>query len=329
MVRSSRSFELTDLGPETVQESRLVDDKWKEGIHVRGQLDIGQILAVTRSMIDQWPGAWSRVPSRDPTPSYREVLPGPNGQDGSYASSRFSLFIGTGYTDTPKDCVDTGLADTRHVQSPATRGPNRLEHGKSNRRRVSQNLHRRQGHPPRCDAGLIIKLTRPIPSHTPAAQRFIESYYPALQTSRSTLDTFYVPSSSLSDGKTVPTIVFNGNVIPDPLALRTLFEKQMPHAHYEVQSYDCQVLNPDYSLAGPGRFDPSSGKNMSVVLTVSGYVRYGESRDAALRGFSENFVLIPNPDGGGSSSSSPGAARGRGTPRRDWLVQSQNFRLVV
>lgn len=154
-----------------------------------------------------------------------------------------------------------------------------------------------------------------------AAQRFVESYYPALQTARSSLDSFYVPSSSLSDGKTVPTIVFNGNVIPDPLALRTLFENEMPHAHYEVQSFDCHVLNPNYSLAGPGIHPPSSGKNMSIILTVSGYVRYGESRDGAMRGFSESIVLIPNPD---SSSS-----RARGIPKRDWLIQSQNFRLVV
>lgn len=95
----------------------------------------------------------------------------------------------------------------------------------------------------------------------------------------------------------------------------------MPHAHYEVQSYDCQFLNPNYSLDGPGRFDPGSGKSMSIVLTVSGYVRYGESRDGAMRGFSENIVLIPNPDGASS--------RARGSPRREWLVQSQNFRLVV
>lgn len=102
--------------------------------------------------------------------------------------------------------------------------------------------------------------------------------------------------------------------------MQTLFETQMPRAHYEVQSYDCQVLNPDYALTGPGRHDPMSGKNMSIVVTVSGYVRYGDSREAVMRGFSENIVLVPNTET---------SNRSRGAVRRDWLIQCQNFRLVV
>lgn len=58
---------------------------------------------------------------------------------------------------------------------------------------------------------------------------------------------------------------------------------------------------------------------MTILVTVSGYVKYGEARLAATRGFSEIFVLIPNPDMVG----------GRGKSGKEWLIQSQNFRLVV
>lgn len=58
-------------------------------------------------------------------------------------------------------------------------------------------------------------------------------------------------------------------------------------------------------------------KDMSILILVSGTVRYGEDREQPQRGFSETFVLTPNP--------SADHARGR----KDFLIQSQNFRLVV
>ena len=119
----------------------------------------------------------------------------------------------------------------------------------------------------------------------------------------------------------MPTIVINGNPVPDPRSLQTVFETQMPQAHYEVQSYDCQVLNADLAPAGATR-NPSPGKNMSIVLTVSGYVRYGESRSAVMRGFDESIILVPYADPSSSN-------RGRDVLAKDWLIQCQNFRLVV
>lgn len=166
----------------------------------------------------------------------------------------------------------------------------------------------------------ICRAPKLIQPHT-AAHQFVESYYPALQSGRSTLASYYVQSSSLQDDKTPPTMVFNGNLIPDPQALQVLFQTQMPQAHYEVQSYDAHVLNPNYVLAGAGRNDLPPGKAMSIVLTVSGYVRYGESRDAAMRGFSETIILVPSGEGP--------SGRTRSSKKKEWLIQSQNFRLVV
>jgi NTF2-related export protein 1/2 len=95
----------------------------------------------------------------------------------------------------------------------------------------------------------------------------------------------------------------------------------MPKSHYEAQSFDCHVLNPNYNIGasdadlGP---DPT-GRKMSILLVVSGYVKYGEARDAKMRGFTENFVLIPN----------FAAGIGNQDVFKKWLIQSQNFRIVL
>ena len=159
-----------------------------------------------------------------------------------------------------------------------------------------------------------------------AARRFIDSFYPALQSTRPTISSFYLPVSSTgNDVNSRPTIVFNGNSISDPAAWQTLFEKQMPHTYYEVQSYDCHVLNPDYggSISGGNPSTSASpGKNMSISVTVSGFVRYGEGRDATVRGFSDNVILVPNLE-------MTSSIKVKGGPKKDWLVQCQNFRVVV
>jgi len=154
-----------------------------------------------------------------------------------------------------------------------------------------------------------------------AAEKFVESYYAALQSSRATLSSFYSPPSAMPDGKPLPAIVFNGNIISDAAAFQAMFEKQMPPAHYEVQSYDCHVLNPNHTAVGFEASSGGSGKNMTILLMVSGYVKFGEHREAAMRGFSETIVLVPNLD--------LTTTKGRGRRGKEWLIQSQNFRLVV
>ncbi|KAL2815598.1 hypothetical protein BDW59DRAFT_176105 [Aspergillus cavernicola] len=144
---------------------------------------------------------------------------------------------------------------------------------------------------------------------TEAATDFVQSFYPALQSNRAVIASFYSTPPS--------TILFNGNSVADGNAVQDIFVNQMPPAHYEVQSVDCQIINKQYPTATTGRpLDPR--KDISILVIVSGFVRYGESRDLPQRGFSETFVLVPNP------SSEP-----KGKRKRDWLVQTQNFRLVV
>ena len=129
-----------------------------------------------------------------------------------------------------------------------------------------------------------------------------------------------MPASTMPDGKPLPIIVFNGNIIPDPPKMQALFQEQMPEARYEVQDYDCQVLNPHFIAGEAQSSAPASGKNMTILLIISGYVKYGELRIAEVRGFSESFVLVPNV---------VAAKNTRGRPVKEWLIQSQNFRLVV
>ena len=153
-----------------------------------------------------------------------------------------------------------------------------------------------------------------------AAGLFVETYYPTLSSSRADIASFYMPASAMPDGKPLPVIVYNGNIIPNPTAMQTLFQEQMPEARYELQDYDCQVVNPHYIAEGTQGSSPESGKNMTILVTVSGHVKFGEQRGATVRGFSENFVLIPNP---------AVATNTRGKNIKKWLIQSQNFRLVV
>ncbi|OJJ02358.1 hypothetical protein ASPVEDRAFT_53061 [Aspergillus versicolor CBS 583.65] len=145
---------------------------------------------------------------------------------------------------------------------------------------------------------------------TEAATEFVQSYYPALQSNRAIIASFY--------GAPPCTIVFNGNTVADGNAVQEIFVNQMPPAHYEVQSFDCQIINKQYPTNATGR-QPDPRKDISILVIVTGYVRYGESRDLPQRGFSETFVLAPNP-----STDGP-----KGKRRRDWLIQTQNFRLVV
>ena len=153
-----------------------------------------------------------------------------------------------------------------------------------------------------------------------AAGLFVDTYYLALNSSRADIASFYMPASAMPDGKPLPVIVFNGNVIADPTVMQTMFLEQMPQARYEIQDYDCQVVNPHYVAEGTQSSSPESGKNMTILVTVSGQVKFGEHRPATTRGFSETFVLIPNP---------VAATNTRGKHAKGWLIQSQNFRLVV
>ena len=122
----------------------------------------------------------------------------------------------------------------------------------------------------------------------------------------------------MPDGKPLPAIVFNGSVIPDPTAMQKLFQEEMPKAEYVVGDFDCHIINPSYVAEGLKGTPATSGKNMTILLTISGFVKYGQSRSVEPHGFSETFVLTPNPAASGNS---------RSRNVKEWLIQSHNFRL--
>jgi len=135
------------------------------------------------------------------------------------------------------------------------------------------------------------------------------------------LTSFYIKPTPTSPRQA--DISLNGNILADPEELQAIFEKQVSRAHYEVQSFDCHVLNTNYNVgADDNMLGPDKGgRKMSILVMVSGSVRYWkEGGEGETRGFTENIVLVPNWEAHG-----PKAARGD----KKWLIQSQNFRLVL
>jgi len=157
-----------------------------------------------------------------------------------------------------------------------------------------------------------------------AAQKFVDAYYAALNSvsGRSSLTTFYIKPTVTSPLQA--DISLNGNIVATPDELQALFEKQVSKAHYEVQSFDCQVLNTNYNIDFEDHLlsPDKDGKKMSVLVVVSGSVKYGKEggSEGNARGFTESIVLVPN-----WAAQGPKALKGE----RRWLIQSQNFRLVL
>lgn len=101
-----------------------------------------------------------------------------------------------------------------------------------------------------------------------AAQNFVDTFYPTLnnQKARGNITSFYLKPTLASPQR--PDITLNGNVVSDPSEVQKIFETQIPKAQYEVQSFDCQVINPNYNVGlddaalGPEK----DGKKMSIVV---------------------------------------------------------------
>ncbi|OKL64694.1 hypothetical protein UA08_00151 [Talaromyces atroroseus] len=142
---------------------------------------------------------------------------------------------------------------------------------------------------------------------TEGALDFVQLYHSALSSNKRSIASFY--------SATPTNILFNGNVIADGPAVEDIFTKQLPTAHHEIQSVDCQIINKTYPTTTPGTSVRANAKNISMLVAVSGSVKYGD-KDSPLHGFSETFVLIPNTES-------------KEKNRKDWVIQSQNFRLVA
>ena len=150
---------------------------------------------------------------------------------------------------------------------------------------------------------------------TETAETFIDNYYTTLSTtsSRNNIASYYIPPiAGSTPSRNLPIINYNGDVTNDPQAFQATYS-EMPWAYYDVQSLNSQIINPalDPEIAKSGR-KREMEKNVSIGVQVSGYVRLNERKDGEMRGFSEEFVLVPNKEKG-----------------RDWLIQMQNFRFVV
>ncbi|KAL8635785.1 MAG: hypothetical protein Q9228_006761 [Teloschistes exilis] len=163
--------------------------------------------------------------------------------------------------------------------------------------------------------------TTTIKISTNATQYFIESYYAALNIRQEPLSSFYITPCAMSGGKSLPSISFNGEQIRNATVLQARFEDQIPAASYEVKCYDCHVVNPNYVAEGTEGWPAKTEKNMTILVAVSGCVKFGNIEEAKQRGFSETFLLVPNPVAA--------ANKQRSKDVKEWLIQTQNFRIVV
>jgi len=151
-----------------------------------------------------------------------------------------------------------------------------------------------------------------------AGEVFVNSYYKTWnrENGGKELAQFYVKANPESPLK--PDITINGNIVEDPTDLESLHQSQPSKTHYEVESFDCQVMNKNFSVGAPDHLlgGNSAGKKMSILVMVSGSVKYP---DEETRGFVDNVLLVPNWD----------ITKKNEKDKKKWLVQSQTFRLVL
>lgn len=179
------------------------------------------------------------------------------------------------------------------------------------------------------------------------AQSFVDWYYRDLNDNRSLLPYYVNASTKYTNAGINADITINGGVLASPAEYEALLDEQRgagkPNGpadsnassssytpstnnnkvRYEVDSFDAQVVNDDYSLACPehilSRGPDRGGGRVSAVVTVMGVVHVGGGPDALRRRFHEVFVLVPNWD-----------VRGRNPPRgaKRFLIASQNYRTL-
>ncbi|KAK0109589.1 hypothetical protein ONS95_002274 [Cadophora gregata] len=158
---------------------------------------------------------------------------------------------------------------------------------------------------------------------TNAAEDFVSAYYAVLNGSKghTSLTSFYLKPTEARPLK--PQISMNGKVLQDPAALQSAIADQPERSQYDVQSFDCQVLNSNYNVGvddtavGPEK----DGRKMSILVLVSGSVKnMKDDVGRETRGFTESIILVPNWE-----AYNPKAPKGL----RKWLISSQTFRFVL
>lgn len=155
------------------------------------------------------------------------------------------------------------------------------------------------------------------------AETFVDAYYTALNSARTTIKDFYIPFlAGATPSRNLPIINYNGDLLNDAAAFQTKFE-EMPYTFYEAQSLNAHVLNPCLDADAAGKTKKDAERNCSLAVQVSGSVRLLERQDGPKRAFSEEFVLVPNKESVG------GKGTGKTGEGRQWLIQTHNFRFVV
>ncbi|KAK9465210.1 hypothetical protein V1512DRAFT_266581 [Lipomyces arxii] len=108
------------------------------------------------------------------------------------------------------------------------------------------------------------------------SEAFKAVYYDALDNRRTSIAELIEPNAP---------IIYNGNPMVGGAQYAELYAK-MPVTAHDVTGFDCHPL---MTASPPGQ--------IAIALTVSGKVRVGTDRSKGLCGFSESFVLRPQPDG--------------------------------
>ncbi|KAM0561639.1 hypothetical protein ACHAPJ_002807 [Fusarium lateritium] len=163
--------------------------------------------------------------------------------------------------------------------------------------------------------------TTEVQTSSDAAEVFVTNYYQAINKQTNLLP-FYINASSRYPISA--DISINGAVVPAPADYSKLLEAQGNDAHYEIESFDAHVMNPNFTMGAPENLYDNArrernGEKMSILVTVMGRVQYGKGKDAPQKMFNETFVLVPNWE---SMTKNP--------PKgvKKWLIMSQNFRAL-
>lgn len=174
------------------------------------------------------------------------------------------------------------------------------------------------------------------------ATQFVDQYYVCVNGSPTPIRTFYVSSSAKYTQSTLPCpvdISINGLVLtggPDEYETMLKTQRMTPagieaKVRYEVDGWDCQILNPEFAIGCPDNLlakyaeERATGKHYSkeyfnrasLLLQVTGTVVFGGGDKDVKKVFNDVFVLVPNWDTHVKNPS-------RNAKR--WLILSQNFR---
>ena len=167
----------------------------------------------------------------------------------------------------------------------------------------------------------VFEPRKPLALTEAAAQNHIQKFYRALQSDQSKIASFYAPADENETklpGLAFISIVFNGNEFLDPQDFQTIITETMSPIQYEIHAFDCQTIIPSVNPKCDIIPNASKGTAMTLLILVSGGVRIGPLKESEMKGFSESFVLVPNPLFSN--------LRKKGKHTMEWLIQSQTFR---